>query len=269
MRRVEAHAKINLALVVGPLREDGKHEVVTVLQRVALADVVELSAGDRLSVTGFERDTIVAEALTALAAEARVEPRWNVRITKNIPVAAGLGGGSSDAAAALRLANGELERPLDETRLSRLAASIGADVPFFLRRGAQIGRGDGSQLDPVHLPGPLTVVLVLPHGFPKASTGAVYAAFDERGGAGGFERRRAALESAIAACTRADDLAALPGNDLVRSPHADRLREAGAIRADVSGAGPCVYGLFADSAAAHAAAVELQATGRTWVTDLL
>ncbi len=224
MRRVEAHAKINLALVVGPLRESGKHEVVTVLQRVALADVIELSTGDRLSVTGFDGDTIVAEALAALAAEARVEPRWTVRIKKNIPVAAGLGGGSSDAAAALRLANDELEQPLDDERLTRVAASIGSDVPFFLRRGTQLGRGDGSQLEPIHLPGSFTVVLLLPEGPRKESTGAVYAAFDERDGARGFEGRRATLESALAACVRADDLAALPGNDLAGSPHAGRLR---------------------------------------------
>ena len=147
MRRLEAHAKINLALVVGPLRNDGKHEVVTVLQRVALADTIELAGGEGLSVTGFDGDTIVAAALTALAVEARIEPNWSVRLTKNIPVAAGLGGGSSDAAAALRLANDVLEHPLDDVRLSHLAASIGADVPFFLRQGPQLGTGDGSQLE--------------------------------------------------------------------------------------------------------------------------
>ncbi len=147
MSRAEAHAKINLALVVGPVRDDGKHEVVTVLQRVALADTIELSRGERLSVTGFDGETIVASALAALAAEACVEPCWNVRITKNIPVAAGLGGGSSDAATALQLANAVLERPMGDQQLLRLASSIGADVPFFLRQGPQIGTGDGSQLD--------------------------------------------------------------------------------------------------------------------------
>ena len=266
MRCAEAHAKINLALVVGSVRDDGKHEVATVMQRVTLADTIELSGGESLSVTGFDGDTIVADALTALAAEARVEPRWSVRITKNIPVAAGLGGGSSDAATALRLANAVLERPLDDRRLSHLAASIGADVPFFLRCGPQLGTGDGSQLEPIDLPRAFTVVLFLPYDEHKESTGAVYAAFDERRGGEGFDRRRAELASALAACVRADDLAALPTNDLARSPHADRLRDAGAFRADVSGAGPCVYGLFADPAVAHEAGLELRSIGRTWVT---
>ena len=77
------------------------------------------------------------------------------------------------------------------------------------------------------------------------------------------------LRSALAACVRADDLAALPPNDLARSPHADRLRDAGAIRADVSGAGPCVYGLFTDLAIAHNAGLELRSIGTTWVTTPL
>ncbi len=267
MRRLEAHAKINLALVVGPLRDDGKHEIVTILQRVALADVIELSAGDGRSVTGFDGDTIVAAALSALAAEARVEPRWSIHITKNIPVAAGLGGGSSDAAAALQLANETLASPLDDERLSRVAASIGADVPFFLRQGPQLGTGDGSQLTPVDLPRSFTVVLVLPDDAHKESTAAVYAAFDRRRGADGFDGRREALASALESCGEAHDLAALPPNDLARSPHADRLRDAGAIRADVSGAGPCVYGLFADAMVARRAELELQSVGRTWLTS--
>ncbi len=266
MRRLEAHAKINLALVVGPVRDDGKHAVVTILQRVALADVIELSAGAGLSVTGFDGDTIVAAALTALAAEARVEPRWSVHITKNVPVAAGLGGGSSDAAAALLLANETLDSPLDAETLEGVAAAIGADVPFFLRRGPQLGTGDGSRLMQVDLPRDFTVVLLLPDDVHKESTAAVYAAFDRRRGAEGFDRRRAVLESALAACGVARDLAALPSNDLARSPHADRLRDAGAIRADVSGAGPCVYGLFDDPVTAREVGLELQSAGSVWVT---
>ena len=139
-----AHAKINLALVVGPVQDAGKHEVVTVLQRVALADTIELSAGTGLTVDGFTDDTIVREALARLATVASLEPHWAVRITKQIPVSAGLGGGSSDAAAALLLANQSLESPLTLERLSVIAAEIGADVPFFLHDGPQLGTGDGS-----------------------------------------------------------------------------------------------------------------------------
>ena len=95
--------------------------------------------------TGFDDDTIVTAALVALAAAAGVEPRWSVEIEKSIPVAAGLGGGSSDAAAALRLANDLLPEPLPPADLAALAATIGADVPFFLASGPQLGTGDGSE----------------------------------------------------------------------------------------------------------------------------
>ncbi len=98
MSRAPAPAKVNLALVVGPLRDDGKHEVLTVLQRIDLVDRIELREAPDLRVDGFADDTLVETALRRLARTAGVEPRWRVRIEKRIPVAAGLGGGSSDAA---------------------------------------------------------------------------------------------------------------------------------------------------------------------------
>ena len=265
MRTLEAPAKINLALVVGSLRADGKHEVATVLQHIDLVDVISLTGGNRLSVSGFAADSIVTEALEALAAAAGVEPHWTVDISKAIPVAAGLGGGSSDAAAALRLANELLPVPLGSDRLEELAASIGADVPFFLRRGPHLGSGDGSVLAPVELPQDFSVVLVIPKDERKTSTAEVYSGFDARGGAAGFEPRRAQLLDAVAAVRCVDDLALLPSNDLASSPLSARLRELGAIRADVSGAGPCVYGVFARSVQAEEAARALRSAGRTWV----
>jgi 4-diphosphocytidyl-2-C-methyl-D-erythritol kinase len=171
MRRVPAPAKINLALVVGPPRPNGKHEVATVLQRVDLGDRVQLeTSADGLEVTGFAGDTLVRGALEALAREAGVEPRWRATITKRIPVAAGLGGGSSDAAAALRLASETLDEPVGAQRLHALAAQLGADVPFFLNPGPQLAEGDGTQLQPLDLPQDFFVVLVLPHGARKPST---------------------------------------------------------------------------------------------------
>lgn len=266
MRRLPAPAKINLALVVGPLADDGRHEVVTVLQRVALADEIALGAGERLTVAGFDGDTIVAGALEALAAAVGTEPNWHVEIAKSVPVAAGLGGGSSDAACALRLANELLSEPLEPYRLAELAAGIGADVPFFLTTGAQLGTGDGTVLVPLDLPQDFSVVLIVPHDTVKTSTGDVYGAFDARAGAAGFEARRAELLAALDAVRSASDLALLPPNDLAFSPLSERLLEAGAFRADVSGAGPCVYGLFTDRRQAEAAAGVMRPSGRTWVT---
>jgi 4-diphosphocytidyl-2-C-methyl-D-erythritol kinase len=258
---VLAPAKLNLALVVGPRRSDGRHELVTVLQRITLADRISLEPADRLRVDGFPDDTLVRQALDQLAAAAGVRPGWRVRIDKQIPVAAGLGGGSSDAAAALRLANDSLDRPVSEEHLYAVAAALGADVPFFLTSGPQLGEADGTRLTPLDLPQDYWILVFLPHGERKASTGAVYEEFDRRGGDAGFAARRAALLEVLVR----GDLSALPSNDLASSPLAGELLDLGAFRADVTGAGPAVYGLFADESQAVAAHAALAAEGDVWV----
>ena len=266
MSRAPAPAKVNLALVVGPLRDDGKHEVVTVLQRIDVVDRIELGAAPQLRVDGFADDTLVRAGLVELAQSAGVEPRWHVRIEKRIPVAAGLGGGSSDAATALRLANETLPEPLPAEELRELAARIGADVPFFLADGPQLGSGDGSELEALDLPQDFWVVVLLPRDVVKTSTADVYAAFDARHGVEGFAERRQSLLDGLAAVKRPRDLAALPPNDLASSPLPEAIREAGAFRADVSGAGPALYGLFHHRRDADAARRALGRLGRTWVT---
>ncbi|HJR93844.1 MAG TPA: hypothetical protein VJ807_00295 [Gaiellaceae bacterium] len=266
MMLARAYAKINLALVVGPVRDDGKHEVVTVLQRIDLHDDIALEPAEALLVGGFADDTLVQAALEEFARAAAVEPRWHVRIEKRIPVAAGLGGGSSDAASALLLANALVPRPLPPERLHAIAAELGADVPFFLHEGAQLGTGAGTELSPVALPDDYHVVVVLPRGVAKASTAAVYDAFDARGGAAGFVERAAVVRHVLASIGAARDLAALPPNDLGSSPLAQQLSSLGAFRADVSGAGPAVYGLFEEREEAERAAEALAAVGGTIVS---
>jgi 4-diphosphocytidyl-2-C-methyl-D-erythritol kinase len=253
-----APAKINLALVVGPTRPDGRHEVTTVLQRISLADRIRLDAADELRVEGFADDTLVRSALEALADRAEAPPRWRIEIEKHIPVAAGLGGGSSDAAGALLLANETLPRPLPPDDLHTLAAGLGADVPFFLTAGPQLGEGDGTELRPLELPQDYWILLIFPRDARKESTAAVYAAFDR---ADGYAERRAELLRALAL----GDIGALPPNDLASSPLAADLRDLGAIRADVSGAGPAVYGLFAEQGEALHANARLADRGQTWI----
>ena len=250
---MKAHAKINLALVVGPRRADGMHEVATVLQRIDLADDIALEAANKTEVEGYSEDTLVHEALRAIGVTAKV------RIEKRVPVAAGLGGGSSDAATTLRLANETLDEPFGRQELHRLARELGADVPFFLGEGPQLGRGSGTALSELVLPQDYSVVLVLPRGAKKGSTKAVYDAFD---GEDGFEDRLEALLAAL----EAGDLGALPPNDLVSSPIADELRAAGAFRADVTGAGPAVYGLFTERDRAAAARELFTDRCETWLT---
>ncbi len=257
-----APAKLNLALVVGPLAGNGKHELLTVYQRVDLCDRLTVEPASATVVEGFAEDTLVRRALDLLAAP----HGWRVRIEKHIPVAAGLAGGSSDAATALRLANAQLDDPLAAEELHAVAASLGSDVPFFLTPGPQLGSADGSALAPLDLPQDFAVVLVLPTGSVKQSTAAVYEDFDRRGGAAGFEQRCAALRETLSRVRQARDLADLPANDLAASPLTDDLRAAGAFRADVTGAGPVVYGLFDDPADAARAARRLRHLGRTWST---
>ena len=109
--RATAPAKLNLALVVGPVRDDGKHEVVTVMERLTLADTINLRRANGMSVHGFDDDTLVRAALDQVTRRTGSDAGFEVRIDKRIPVASGLGGGSSDAAAELRLANDQLEKP--------------------------------------------------------------------------------------------------------------------------------------------------------------
>jgi 4-diphosphocytidyl-2-C-methyl-D-erythritol kinase len=256
-----APAKINLALVVGPTRPDGMHEVATLLQRIDLADTVSLEPAAALSVEGFEGDTLVRDALVAVAEAVGVEPSWRARVEKRIPVAAGLGGGSSDAATALRLACELIPEPPPPDRLNAIAASLGVDVPFFLADGPQLATGTGTTLEPVELPQDYTVLLLLPKDVQKLSTAEVYGRFN---GAAGFEQRRARVVEAVAAGRHAD-LAALPPNDLAGSPLSTRVLELGAFRAGVSGAGPTVYGLFARRGDAERAVASVESLGEIWL----
>jgi 4-diphosphocytidyl-2-C-methyl-D-erythritol kinase len=263
MKRGVAAAKINLALVVGERRRDGKHELLTVYQRIGLFDRLAVRAAERIDVAGFREDTLVRRALEALATNGTA---FAARIDKRIPVASGLGGGSADAAAALTLANQLRSDPLPSGRLDAIARELGADVPFFLRDGPQLGAADGTELRSLDLPQDYWVLIVVPRGEQKASTADVYAQFDARGCGTSFAERSARLLAALDRVQRPRDLAALPANDLAASPLAGELRELGAFRADVSGAGPAVYGLFIHRTAAAEARARMRGRGRTWLT---
>jgi 4-diphosphocytidyl-2-C-methyl-D-erythritol kinase len=269
VNRAPAAAKINLALVVGPRRSDGLHEVVNVMQRVDLCDTVEVEPAARLRVEGFRKDTLVTSSLMKLSAAAGENGGWKVRLEKRIPLAAGLGGGSADAAAALSLANATLPSPLEEEQLEDLAAEVGSDVPFFLSPGPKLAEGAGEYLRPLELPQDFWIVLALPRRARKVSTAAVYERFDELGGEEGFAERRVVLLDALASARRPRDFAAFPPNDLAlaagRPKLVDELTARGAFRADVSGAGPAVYGLFHHRADAARAARAMRRSARVWL----
>ena len=260
---------MNLALVVGERRPDGLHELASVMQRIADADDVDVAEAPELGVEGYPEDTLVRSALERLATAAGVEPRWRVRVRKRIPVAAGLGGGSADAAAALVAANEKLAQPIDAGRLADVAFSVGSDVPFFLEPGPKLVEGAGERLRAVELPQDYWLLVGLPHGVEKRATADVYARFDDLGRAAGFATRRERLLRALVRCERVEDLATLPPNDLAQASGAgdlaDEIAALGAIRADVSGAGPAAYGIFATREGAERARSALR-SGDAWVS---
>lgn len=263
--RALAPAKVNLGLFLGPTRpSDGRHELVTVMQSISLADELTLEpapsgvADDEVICPGVAtppQQNLAAVALRAFrTATGWDAPALRLRIRKQIPVAAGLAGGSADAAAALRLA-ARASGLGDEELLRELGAELGADVPAQIRPGRWLATGAGEHLLGLPGPNPPLGLLVLPLGA-ELSTANVYAEADRL--ALGRERRQ--LEDRGRQMRRALELGApipaaseLLGNDLQRAALSlcpdiaaalKDAQQAGAEHALVSGSGPTVVGLF-------------------------
>ncbi len=269
--RALAPAKINLGLFVGPTRGDGRHELATVMQSISLADELTLTAADVAAadvaargdvvvcpdVAGASEDNLAARALAAFReATGWDAPPLRLEVVKQVPVAAGLGGGSGDAAAVLRLAAAASGLG-DEELLLGLARTLGADVPAQVRPGRWLASGAGEVLGQLLDPVVPLGVLVLPVAR-ALSTADVYAQADRMG----LARNRGELgeiHRALAAAL-ADGSPLAPAellrNDLEAAARAlcpkidAALAEAREVEADValvSGSGPTVLGLFAGS----------------------
>src|SRR5918999_652744 len=173
--RLLAPAKLNLCLYLGPVRGDGLHELCSLFEPVALADVLEVEEGERDEVVcdGVDGENLAGAALRALREAGFDGPPLRISIEKRIPVGAGLGGGSADAAAVLRLGAGRVGD------LEGLAARLGADVPSQLRPGPALvaGAGERGEL----LPDPAAHAFVLLHGGGGLATAEVFAEADRQG----------------------------------------------------------------------------------------
>jgi 4-diphosphocytidyl-2-C-methyl-D-erythritol kinase len=258
-----APGKVNLVLQVGNARADGLHELCSLFASVELADTltVELGAGDADVVIcpGVDGPNLVTAALAAFrraAPEAALAP-LRVTIEKRVPVAAGMGGGSGDAAAALRAANAIAGGPLDAEALRAVAAQVGADVPSQVEPRHALVTGAGEHVEPLELPDMALVLVPSPDGM---STAEVYREADRLGAT--REQLDPERVRALAAATLAE-LAAGLENDLeqaalsLRPPLAATLaalRDAGALAARITGSGPTAFGVFADRSAAGEAA---------------
>ncbi len=261
---IHAPAKLNLCLYLGPRRDDGLHELCSLFEPLALADpiVAGEAARDEVVCAGVEGDNLAAEALAALREHGWERPPQRIEIEKRIPVAAGLGGGSADAAAVLRLAAGEIPA------LEQIAAELGADVPSQLAPSLSLVRGAGEIVERLPDPTPHAVVL-LPDGG-GLSTAEVFAEADRMGlgrDAGELEELAGRLRSVAGAGASPLAYPELLVNDLepaacsLRPRIGDALaamREAGAHCALLTGSGPTAFGLFEDLAAAREAAASLE-----------
>ena len=270
-------AKVNLFLHVLGARTDGYHELVSVvLPLTRPADLVRLDVmqepGLKIACDhpGVPEDAgnLCWRAAQAFAAAVPCEPRWQVAITKSIPVAAGLGGGSSDAAALLSMLNRSQDSPLSPEHLHALAAALGADVPFFLNPVPALATGIGDQLDALACGASVPLVLVNP-GFPVSAAWA----YDH------LDRvvcpPPPAAEQMLEALTAGDleSLAACTWNRLefgicdkfpLVQMILEHLLDNGCLAAHVCGSGPTVYGVCRpgeESAVLHSVR---QAFGDVW-----
>jgi 4-diphosphocytidyl-2-C-methyl-D-erythritol kinase len=256
----QAPAKLNLCLYLGPRRDDGLHELTSIFCPLSLADeiTIEPADADEVVSAGVEGPNLAAAALTALRNRGWAHPPVRVEIRKRIPVAAGLGGGSADAAAVLRLAAGEVEG------LEEIAASLGADVPSQLEPRAALVRGAGERVEPLpHLATAHVAGIAFADGL---ATADVYAEADRLGlgrDAGELADLAERLRKAAAAGRFPLAEPELAVNDLEPAALSlrpeigdalDALRDASAAVALVAGSGPTAIGLFGDADAAGRAA---------------
>lgn len=275
--RVRVPAKLNLALHVGPVADDGYHPLNTVFQAISLFD--EVTAHDvetdavTVEATGIDLGDLVAEDNLAVKAARLLQERFDVeqgchlRIRKNIPVAGGMAGGSSNAAAALLACSVLWDLDVAPDELRHLGAELGSDVPFSLLGGTALGTGRGDELVPLLVRGGFHWVLVFDDR--QLSTPAVYRRFDELAAVDGLDDLD---EDMLRALGKGDPRAVTPflRNDLQAAACdlipdlADTLaagEEAGALAGIVSGSGPTCAFLAVDESAAVDISNRLTAAG--------
>lgn len=269
---LHAPAKVNLTLIVGARRDDGYHNVSTVMQTVGLYDTLTLTGGGSgLTMTCTDPDlptdgsNLVLRAAALFCRELHLPVSdLHLHLQKRIPSQAGLGGGSSDAAAVLRALRTLYAPDMSDGRLETLAARLGSDVPFFIRGGTQLATGRGEVVSPLpQLAAGWFVVVKPDEGY---STAEMYRRLDEPGSV--LVRNSRYMQDAVAA-NNVHAVAVelhnsfervVPKDSSLRTIK-DALRAQGALGTLLSGSGSTVFGLFDDQSAAAAAAEALK---KTW-----
>lgn len=279
--RYRAYAKINLALAVGPVRPDGYHEIASILCAISLYDVLAFKArakGFSLHVDGPHArgvprggTNLVLRAARLLAAELGETRGAAIRLTKNVPHGAGLGGGSSDAAAALRGLLALWRRRLPRARLLALAAQLGSDVPFFLGRSPALATGRGELLAPLRAISPPLRILVITSDVPIPTAWAYAKYAPAKSRLTGWKRvvrlfqlwSEGSLRSKVFRNFYNDlESAVLPRVPAVREALA-ALLAGGTEVARMSGSGSAVFGLVASTRSLRRIAAQLSDKGHT------
>ena len=266
---IHCYAKINLTLEILGKRADGFHDVRSVMQTVGLADRLEVAAAEDLSFACSDSalatpDNLVYRAARLLREAFSVRAGAALRLEKRIPVAAGLGGGSSDAAGTIVALNRLWNLHLTLTDMQILAAGLGSDVPFFLTGGTALATGRGERITPLPPLPTHWVVLVLPPT--TLGTASVYNAVvpsDYTAGVVTADTVAASHHGALLPQSRWHNALARPARALAPEVKAAQaaLLKAGAPHAHVSGSGPTVFAVCRDEAAARTLAFGLRSQG--------
>lgn len=279
---IKCHAKINLSLDVIGKRSDGYHDLEMLMQEIGLHDVIEITAdtsSPRKVEIVCDRDDVPSNCdnLAAIAAEkffesSAISASVKIRLEKNIPSGAGLGGGSSDAAGVLSAMNRLFENPLTAAHLSAIAAEIGSDVPFFLIGGCCLATGTGTHLSPVTSLCGVHILLAKPD-FP-VSTPHVYKSLklseatqhpDTRGVVDALRRGDSSKLSECAGNVL-ESVTAAEHEEIEK--YKSIMSEHGALYSLMSGSGPSVFGIFADKHRAETAARVLEKlTPEVFITE--
>jgi 4-diphosphocytidyl-2-C-methyl-D-erythritol kinase len=256
--RVSAYAKLNLGLRVLSKRPDGFHELRTVFQTISLADRLDIawarSRTTRIEIEGSPEiaDNLVGRAAGLVLEALKVHADIRFILEKNIPMGAGLGGGSSDAAAVLLALPALIGKPLAADRLAALASQLGSDVPFFIHGGTALGLGRGEELYPLPDYPAARGILVLP-GI-HSSTVEAYRDLSARLTSNSLQNKIKSFQEEVWRGGSEGQIA-VDDNDFeevvfARYPELkhikQRLRRAGAEPAAMTGSGSAIFGIFAD-----------------------
>lgn len=260
-----SYAKINMTLDVLGKRDDGYHEVEMIMQTLNLFDLVivdrtkhGINLSTNLKYLPSNDRNIAYKAAKLFFEETGIRSGVKIMIHKNIPVAAGLAGGSGNGAAVLAAMNMLFDAGISAEELCRMGAKLGADVPYCIMGGTQLSRGIGEILDPLPAPAPMTVLLVKP--FLSISTADIYKEIDSA------EILRRPDTNAMVCAIKKSDIHAIADNlcnvmeSVTEKMHPiiggikTKMIKDGALGALMSGSGPTVFGIFDDYGSAYKSA---------------